>query len=141
MLMRTRYTTGLSEFWPVSVAFDHAKIEELVYIHHPRDTCPPGYCWKLRTYLLIFNRAISRSLSGLMKDTLLEDGAVPVTFKHKDEYVEAEDSLSDMDSKNFQNLAGKMLYHSSDDSTIQFEMTMEMSGMYKPSQRSEQWQL
>ena len=81
-----------------------------------------------------------------MKDTLLRDGAtkvetVLVTFRHKDKYVEAEDSLSDMDSKNFQNLAGEMLYHSLDDSTIQFEMTMVMSGMYKPSQRSEQWQL
>ena len=34
-------------FWPVSIAFDHPKMEELVYIHQPRDTCPPGHCWKL----------------------------------------------------------------------------------------------
>ena len=38
---------------------------------------------------------ISRSWSGLRKDTLLRDGAtnvetVPMTFRHKDEYVEAE---------------------------------------------------
>ena len=29
-------------FWDVSVAFHHAKIEELVYVHPPRGTCPSG---------------------------------------------------------------------------------------------------
>ena len=43
--------------------------------------------------------------------------------------IDAEDSLSEMESKNFQKLASKMLYYSLDDPTIQFEMAMVMSGM------------
>ena len=47
--------------------------------------------------------------------------------------AEAQDSLSAVESKNFQRLALKMLHHGVDDPTIQFEMAMVMSGMCKPT--------
>ena len=45
--------------------------------------------------------------------------------------TEAEDSLSEVESRNFQRLVGKMPCHSLDDPTIQFEMAVVMSGMCK----------
>ena len=47
--------------------------------------------------------------------------------------AEAEGSLTEAESKNFQRLAGKVLRHSSDDPTIQSEMAMVMLGMGKPT--------
>ena len=44
---------------------------------------------------------------------------------------EAEESLSEVESKNVQRLAGKVLYDRLYDPTIQFEMVM--SGMCKPT--------
>ena len=32
----------------MSVAFFHAVVDELVYVHPPRDMVPPRWCWKLR---------------------------------------------------------------------------------------------
>ena len=34
--------------WDISVAFFHAVMDELVYVHPHRDMVPPGWCWKLR---------------------------------------------------------------------------------------------
>ena len=47
--------------------------------------------------------------------------------------AEAEDSLSEVDSMHFQRFLGKMLHHSLDDPTIQFEMAMVMPGRCKPT--------
>ena len=47
--------------------------------------------------------------------------------------ADAEDSLSEVESKSFQRLAGKMLYHSLHDPTIQFDMAMLISGMCQPT--------
>ena len=32
--------------WDISVAFFHAVMDELVYVHPSRDIVPPGWCWK-----------------------------------------------------------------------------------------------
>ena len=34
--------------WDKSVAFFHAVVDELVYVHPPRNLVSPGWCWKLR---------------------------------------------------------------------------------------------
>ena len=47
--------------------------------------------------------------------------------------ADAEDSLSEVESKSFQRLAGKMLYHSLDDPTIQFDKAMLISGVCQPT--------
>ena len=33
--------------WDISVAFFCAVMDELVYVHPPRNLVPPGWCWKL----------------------------------------------------------------------------------------------
>ena len=47
--------------------------------------------------------------------------------------AEAEDRLSEVESKNFHRLASKMLHHSLEDPAIQFEIAMVMSGMCMPT--------
>ena len=66
----------------------------------------------------------------------LAGGKAPTTLGTKDTVKnldEAEDSLSEVEPKNFQRLASKMLYHSLDDPTIQFQMAVVLSGMCKPT--------
>ena len=43
--------------WNISVAFFHAVMDELVYVHLPRDMVPPGWCWKLRKSMYGTRRA------------------------------------------------------------------------------------
>ena len=47
--------------------------------------------------------------------------------------TDGEDTLSEEEGKKFQRLAGKMLYHSLDDPTVQFDMAMVMSSMSTPT--------
>ena len=97
-------------FGDVSVAFDYAKIEEVVYVHTPRGTCPPWYRWKLNRAVNV-TRADSRAWRGFVKDTLVRDGAttveaVPLVFMlndghvvtvHDDDFI-ASDSQQGLDS-------------------------------------------
>ena len=32
--------------WDISVAFRHATIDELIFVHPPKDLVPPGFCWR-----------------------------------------------------------------------------------------------
>ena len=32
--------------WDISVAFMHATIDELIFVHPPKDLVPPGFCWR-----------------------------------------------------------------------------------------------
>ena len=34
--------------WDISVAFMHATIDELIFVHPPDDLVQPGFCWKLK---------------------------------------------------------------------------------------------
>ena len=43
--------------WDISVAFFHAIMDELVYVHAPRDLVPPGWGWKLRRSMYGTRRA------------------------------------------------------------------------------------
>ena len=54
--------------WNVPVALYHAKLEESVYVHGPRGTCPCGYCWKVNS-AMSGTRAARRAWCGLVKDT------------------------------------------------------------------------
>ena len=63
-------------------------------------------------------------------------GKTPSTPGTKDtpkNLAAADDSLSEVESKNSQRQAGKMLCHSSDDPTIQVEMAKVMSSMCQPT--------
>ena len=35
--------------WDISVAFMHATIDELIFVHPPKDLVKPGFCWKLKS--------------------------------------------------------------------------------------------
>ena len=41
----------------ISVAFFHAKMDELVLVHPPRDKVPEGFCWRLRRTMYGTRRA------------------------------------------------------------------------------------
>ena len=56
----------------ISVAFFHAVMDELVYVHPPRDMVPPGWCWKLRKSMYGTRKA-SRLWAGYVR-RVMEDG-------------------------------------------------------------------
>ena len=62
-----------------------------------------------------------------------EAPSTPGTTDTVKNLVAAVDSLSEVESKNLQRLAGMRIYRSLDDPTCQFQMTMVMSGMCKPT--------
>ena len=66
----------------------------------------------------------------------LAGGKAPSTLCTKDtvqNLAAAEDNMSEVESRSFQRLAGKMLRHSMGGPTIQLEMAMVVSGMWKPT--------
>ena len=60
--------------WDISVAFFHAVMDELVYVHPPRDLVPPGWCWKLRKSMYGTRRA-SRLWADCVRRALEDDGS------------------------------------------------------------------
>ena len=76
--------------WDISVAFYHAPMDELVYVH-PKDKrlCPAGFCWRLNKAMNGTRRA-SFLFGKFVRDTLFEHGAeevqiFPMTF-HSDRF-------------------------------------------------------
>ncbi len=53
--------------WDISVAFMHATIDELIFVHPPKDLVPPGFCWRLKRAM---NR--TRRASRQWADTVTE---------------------------------------------------------------------
>ena len=60
--------------WDISVAFFHAVMDELVYVHLPRNLVPPGWCWKLRKSMYGTRRA-SRLWADYVRRALEDDGS------------------------------------------------------------------
>ena len=60
--------------WDISVAFFHAVMDELVYVHPPRDMVPPGWCWKLRKSMYGTRRA-SRLWPDYVRRLMEDDGS------------------------------------------------------------------
>ena len=60
--------------WDISVAFFHAVMDELVYVHPPRDLVPSGWCWKLRKSMFWTRRA-SRLWANYVRHVLEDDGS------------------------------------------------------------------
>ena len=60
--------------WDISVVFFHAVMDELVYVHPPRDLVPPGWCWKLRKSMYGTRRA-SRLWADYVRRALEDDGS------------------------------------------------------------------
>ena len=78
----------------------------------------------------------ARHVQGCIEELGLAGGKAPSTLGAKDtlkNFAEAEDSLSEVESESFQRLDCKIPHHSKGDPTIQFELAMVMSDMYKPS--------
>ena len=64
--------------WDISVAFFHAVMDELVYVHPPRDMVHPGWCWKLRKSMCGTRRA-SRLWAGYVRRVMEDDGSETIT--------------------------------------------------------------
>ena len=60
--------------WDISVAFFHAVMNELVYVHPPCDLVPPGWCWKLLKSTYGTRRA-SRLGADYVRRALEDDGS------------------------------------------------------------------
>ena len=60
--------------WDISVAFFHSQMDELVYVHPPKDLVPAGWCWKLVRSMYGTRRA-SRLWADHVRDVLQADGA------------------------------------------------------------------
>ena len=60
--------------WDIPMAFFHAVMDELVYVHPPRDLVPSGWCWKLRKSMYGTRRA-SRLWAGHVRRALEDDGS------------------------------------------------------------------
>ena len=60
--------------WDISVAFFHAVMDELVYVHPAGDLVPPGWCWKLRKSKYGTGRA-SRLWADYVRRALEDDGS------------------------------------------------------------------
>ena len=60
--------------WDISVAFFHAVMEELVYVHPPRDMVPPNWCWKLRKSMY-GTRSAGRLWADYVRRVMEDDGS------------------------------------------------------------------
>ena len=59
--------------WDISVAFFHAVMDELVYVHPPRDMVPPGWSWNLRKSMYGTRRA-TRLWADYVRCVMEDDG-------------------------------------------------------------------
>ena len=78
--------------WDISVAFFHAVMDELVYVHPPRDMVHPG--WKLRKNMCGTRRA-SRLWADYVRRVMEDDGSETITVffivfvNHRKRYIVA----------------------------------------------------
>ena len=56
--------------WDISVAFMHATIDELIFVHPPKDLVQPGFCWKLKSAMSGTRRA-SRQWADKVTEVLV----------------------------------------------------------------------
>ena len=70
--------TGTSFYiaiWDISVAFMHATIDELIFVHPPKDLVKPGFCWKLKRAMNGTRRA-SRQWADKVTEVLVANDFV-----------------------------------------------------------------
>jgi hypothetical protein len=73
--------------WDISVAFMHATIDELIFVHPPKDLVQPGFCWKLKRAMNGTRRA-TRQWADTVTEVLVSSDSIAskvfaMVFFHK----------------------------------------------------------